>query len=228
MNANPIIPETTDKRTREAAGAVAELLQGFEVEYSRTLDSETVQTSHLIIDGEHCTHFIEYRDSVLNVGVGDLPGTISPQVAERIADEGRRVARAAAFIEVRQQAGVNVDVLLLQTALAARAECGVPECDQHGEPVPPTHLHEKLIGSIEFESIFIKSAEVRVTLDEKHGEWMIDPEPVNNLITAFDARQLIALLADAAAAADRLNGHEVRRPVNYCAEPEHDGIGGGL
>lgn len=96
------------------------------------------------------------------------------------------------------------------------------------EAVPPTHLHEKLIGSIEFESILIKSAEVRVTLDEKRGEWMIDSEPVSDLITAFDVRQLIALLDEAATEAERLNGNEVRRPIDYCAEPEHDGIGGGL
>ena len=111
---------------------------------------------------------------------------------------------------------------------AARAECGVPECDQHGEPVPPTHLHEKLIGSIEFESVFIKSAEVRVTLDEKRGEWMVDSEPVLEPVTAFDARQLVALLDEAATEAERLNGRCVVRPVEVCAEPEHDGIGGGL
>lgn len=104
------------------------------------------------------------------------------------------------------------------------APCTRKECDSYGQLVSAAgHTCKTIVPGAfgEFEA----RVEWEATLDR----WIVNGycKPVD--LDADDARDFARALAAAADRADYLNHpSEVRRPVDYCAEPNHDGIGGGL
>ena len=69
-----------------------------------------------------------------------------------------------------------------------------------------------------------------VSYDSDNEKWMVNTAIIDAL-TPVNARDLIASVEASIAEADRLNAlaaATVKRPIDYCAEPETNGVGGGL
>lgn len=104
--------------------------------------------------------------------------------------------------------------------------CHEPECDMHGE-VEDFHCHTKALGSLgDFKFGLIHTTyegdEWEVTVDHP------DPHTMNRPVSIAEAKQLLYILAIGIEEAERLGRRTLRRPAEACAEPQHDGIGGGL
>lgn len=99
-------------------------------------------------------------------------------------------------------------------------ECGEPDhvCSAAESPALTAALDE-LPRDTDFQ--------LEVWFEPMFNSWQVAPHIVD-AITAKDARLIAKAIAAAADIADQLNGIEIRRDVEACAAPEHDGVGGGL
>lgn len=96
----------------------------------------------------------------------------------------------------------------------------MPGCSERGNRInPKRHIHRAIVdtfGSVDGEII------------HSDGEWHVKTSALDTDLTAEEARDTARALNAAADEAEALNGNTLRRPTDYCAEPQLEGIGGGL
>lgn len=141
-------------------------------------------------------------------------------------------------IQAGEYAGVTIDaeaharelapgqrILTLKFGHTARAEtCDRPQCKDRGKSFREGdhNCEHELPGDIHDEGIGL-------FYDLDADQWAIDLEPAAaEYFTGGKAARIADALRRAGIICDSLNGVTIRRPIDYCAEPEFNGAGGGL
>lgn len=225
MKRTPMIPDSTEGRSPRRPllpdfAALRAAAARMQPEYAERVDVDGVLEGDTIAfeSALNCIHFLDCQADANDWTVE--PGTIDtrraalgPAEVEIFTAELQLLGSIAAFLDSCEDRDIAVKYV--------RALCD-PDVTYTVDPIVGA---ARLVGRW-----LVQHVPHPAVADEGDRRRLVTLTVLGTLFgfDADEARELAAALERTAAAVERAEGRALRRPVDFCAEPAQNGVGGGL